>query len=254
MRFIYPLREGQFRELTSSRRFIQSNPELIILYLSHSLDTDNGYVGLSAGQWNALFSKLKGINHRFVGQDIDSTTDLTNLKLNDFIGDGQGCVLIIADGAPDSTLSRNDGFFSPSNFPRYDSYSESPDGQDMADDQIAKLHGNRNLVLATADRKETFHVLSWTLTPGVAEILFSSIEFLATFEAYNRLFWRGYPAFTPASFPNVIYMDSYSAFDLMMLRGWRYDQYYEKTTLEVLTLALAVNLDLASSNCYVADV
>jgi len=236
------------------RRFTQSNPELIILYLSHSLDTDNGYVGLSGDQWSALFSKLRGINHRYTNQNIDSTTDLTNLTLNDFIGSGQGCVLIIADGAPDNTLVRNAGFFSPSNFPRYDSYSESPDGQDMADDQIAKLHGNRNLVLATSDRKETFHVLSWTLTPGVAEILFSSVEFLATFEAYNRLFWRGYPAFTPASYPNVLYMDFYSAYDLMMLRGWSYNQYYERTTLEVLTLVLAVNLDLASSNCYVADV
>ncbi|GIJ86373.1 hypothetical protein Asppvi_005261 [Aspergillus pseudoviridinutans] len=44
--------------------FTAINPELINLYLSHALDTDNGYVVLNDVQWDKVYDIFEGITHR----------------------------------------------------------------------------------------------------------------------------------------------------------------------------------------------
>jgi hypothetical protein len=66
--------------------FTSQYQELIIINLSHTLDTDNDYKDLSQTQWNALFTTLKGINNRRIVSNPGST-DFSNSRLGDFITD-----------------------------------------------------------------------------------------------------------------------------------------------------------------------
>ncbi|PGH08809.1 hypothetical protein AJ80_07768 [Polytolypa hystricis UAMH7299] len=230
-------------------RFTQDNAELIILYISHTVDTNHDYSGFTPQNWDGLFNLMRNINHRYTNSGFGSNDDLTEKTLNDYIGNGSGRVLIIVEGY--DNVPRQDGFFTPSNFPHFDSYSDSSNEKDMADDQVAKLKANRNVVADNNARKDKFHVLSWTLTLQTIENLFNSIERLATELAYDPLFWRGYTAFTATSFPNVIFTDYLGATEVLS-DGNPPGDAYGNTKNEVLSLALAVNLQLASSNCYVA--
>lgn len=96
--------------------------ELVIINLSHTLDTDNKYKDLSQDQWNRLFDTLKTINSRYTIQNPGST-DFSNEVLGKFITD-RASVFIIAQLPNGIALGdyANQGFFSSANFPWYDSY------------------------------------------------------------------------------------------------------------------------------------
>lgn len=99
--------------------FLANNWELVIINLSHTMDTDHDYVRLSQDQLESLFSKLLDLKHRFIApQDV---TDLTTLPLADFIKDGPA-VLIILDNAQAGEDMKpaafaNKGFYTDKNFP-----------------------------------------------------------------------------------------------------------------------------------------
>jgi hypothetical protein len=60
---------------------------------------------------------------------------------------------------------------------------------------------------------------------------------------YDALFWKAWNAFTPWSYPNVVLLDYVG--DLQQLYR---DQPVGK---ELITFAMAMNLAIASKNCYV---
>ncbi|PGH12173.1 hypothetical protein AJ79_04468 [Helicocarpus griseus UAMH5409] len=212
------------------------NPELIIINLDLTLDTDNGYKPFNDDQWSKTFDLFEGVNHRKGG----ITGDLTERTINDYIGNGEAAVIIIASGGP---VRPDKGIYlTRQQFPRYDSYSNSDEIVAMADDQIAKLKGNRNIVADNAQRKDVFHVLSWTLT--LFRVIDQTIADYAIELAYDPLFWRAYHAFTPFSYPNVLYMDFIGSAE-------QSDTTFDRTNGEVTALAMAVNMEIASQNCYV---
>jgi len=215
--------------------FTADNPELVILYLSHSLDTDNGYKELTNPQWNSLMDKLEGLNHRYTGKLTSSNTKLTDLPVNEFIGNGQACVLVVIERS--QAAPRPDrGMFGDDFFPRYDDYSNTDDSNRMGDDQIAKLKANKR------SPDDNFHVLSWTLTLSVTGTIFSndqnSIERYALDYGYDPLFYKAFPSFTKQSYPQVLYMDYLSI-------GGKKDNGVDQPANEVLALAIATNLRAA---------
>ncbi|KAJ4377694.1 hypothetical protein N0V83_000523 [Neocucurbitaria cava] len=97
--------------------FTAQYKELIIINLSHALDTDNQYKNLSQDQWNRLFETLKGVNNRYLASN-PGNHDFSNEVLGEFITD-RASVFIVAQLPSDITLGdyANQGFFSTANFP-----------------------------------------------------------------------------------------------------------------------------------------
>jgi hypothetical protein len=228
--------------------------ELVILNLSHTLDADNGYRTFTPMQWLELYQKLKNINHRFISDKTPTITDdLTEMRLNEFVSQTEGRVLIIASDAPEALLS--EGIFARTNFPLFDRYANTPRERLMATDQLQKLESQRWIVADDKSRKDTFFILSWTLTSNVESILRGkSIAHLALDLAYDSLFWRAYNSFTPQSYPNVLYMDFMGTADWApSIPGQpRWPAMPPNGTYpDVMLLAMAVNLQIASQNSYV---
>ncbi|KAK0659221.1 hypothetical protein DIS24_g4095 [Lasiodiplodia hormozganensis] len=214
--------------------FTSQYNELIILDISHTMDTDNDYTDLSQAQWNTLFTQLQSINHRFNATGVSTSEDLSKRTLNQFIGNGP-CVLIVAELPSGITLGDHfsQGIVASSpNFPFYNSYSNTDELDTMASDQLSKLSSQRK----TPD--DEFFLLSWTLTESVIDTIWGSVPIPGDLnsilelagKAYQPLF-EHFDNFTSQSYPNVLYMDLFGAFD----------QDATAPSTEVAALALAVN-------------
>jgi len=88
--------------------FTANNKELIVINLSHTLNTDVGtssYRAFNQDEWNRLFSQLQGLNNLLVASSLPSgfsasSGDLSQLKLNQFIS-GRAAVVLVAEGSVD---------------------------------------------------------------------------------------------------------------------------------------------------------
>jgi hypothetical protein len=231
--------------------FTSQYKELVIINLSHTLDTDNEYKDLTQDQWNKLFDILKSINNRFTVTS-PGNTDFSNNVLGDFIID-RASVFIIAQLPNGITLGNyaNQGFYSGANFPFYDSYSNTNNRANMESDQFRKLKENRNLVPDSSARKDKFHVLSWTLTQQPEDVLnFDKAIINMAADAFDDLVSEAWNAFTPESFPNVLYVDALGIRDKSVV--FPYDK--PRTVgvnNDIAALAIAVNNGIAGSNGYV---
>ncbi|OCK83889.1 PLC-like phosphodiesterase [Lepidopterella palustris CBS 459.81] len=239
--------------IAAINKFTAQYHELIIINLSHTLDTDNNYVDLSQAQWNQLFAQLGSINNRILNAN-PGNTDFSNNVLNDFI-QNSASVLIIAQLPGGISLGdyANQGIFSQANFPVFDSYSNSNSAETMEADQLQKLAANRNIVADPGSRKDVFHLLSWTLTQQPEDVLNPDRAILnLAVTVYDDLFSTAYNAFTPESFPNVLYMDAYAIRDKPVL--FPYDKPAAVTAYpDVYALAMAVNNGIAARNSYVTS-
>ncbi|KAF2738186.1 PLC-like phosphodiesterase [Polyplosphaeria fusca] len=231
--------------------FTSQYKELIIINLSHTLDTDNDYKDLSQDQWNKLFDTLKGINNRFT-VNSPGKTDYTNTVLNDFIGKSAS-VFIFAQLPGGITLGdyANQGFYNQDNFPLFDSYSNSNDANKMEGDQLQKVKDNRNLVADGSKRKDKFHILSWTLTQQPEDVLnFDKAIMNLGVSVFDDLVDKAYNAFTPESFPNVLYVDSMGIRDKPVV--FPFDKPRSvATNTDIAALAMAINNGKAGRNSYI---
>lgn len=231
--------------------FTSQYKELVIINLSHTLDTDNEYKDLTQDQWNKLFDILKGINNRFTVTS-PGNTDFSNNVLGDFITD-RASVFVIAQLPNGITLGNyaNQGFYSGANFPFYDSYSNTNNRANMESDQFRKLKENRNLVSDSSARKDKFHVLSWTLTQQPEDVLnFDKAIMNMAADTFDDLVSEAWNAFTPESFPNVLYVDALGIRDKSVV--FPYDK--PRTVgvnNDIAALAIAVNNGIAGRNGYV---
>lgn len=195
--------------------FTEANQELIVLYLSHDLDTDVGndaYAPFTQTQWDALLLTLQDINHLFVYAG-SPTTDLTTLPLNTYIGAGKAAVVVVVDASGSGITLGNQagqGFYLPNNFPVYNEYSDTNNLQTMVSDQLAKMAAQKT----TSDA--SYFLLSWTLTQSTEQAatcgigLSQGIVDLAN-SANAQLSSQLLPACNANCFPNIIYIDNISA-------------------------------------------
>lgn len=203
---LFPRRFGCFGLIRTIHSFTAKYKELIIICLSDTANGDTGKGGLTSEEWVSLNTKLKGTKDLYAGI-ADTGVDLTSLPLSKLISSEQARVLIIIDNDTDAQPSN--GIFGPKNFPHEDSYSNTNNQPKMAVDQLAKLKEKRNLVADQASLKDDgFHLLSWTLTTQTSDFVFpATIAGYAVGKVLDPLFWKAYNAFTPASYPTVIYVD-----------------------------------------------
>jgi len=194
-------------------KFSSENNELIILHLSHDLDTDVGnssYSDFTPYQWNDLLVQLlEGLQRLYFTPD----EDLTKIPLNSFIGNGRAAVVVVVEPSSESAVPlsqyRQQGFYPVTAFPIYNKYSNTKILDSMIADQLEKLKEQRS----GAD--SPCFLLSWTLTQDTLGALtcgsfFSqtpSIIQLAS-EANAVLETRLMPACTPECFPNILFVDA----------------------------------------------
>ncbi|KZT08124.1 PLC-like phosphodiesterase [Laetiporus sulphureus 93-53] len=196
--------------------FTDDNAELIVLNLSHDLDTDldPDYEPFTQEQWDALFEQLTGINALFVASN-PSTVDLSTLALSDFIGSGEAAVIVIVEPSNGSiTLGdyASGGFYLYSQFNVYNEYSDTSDLDDMISDQLQKLADVRQ----TPDSQ--LFLLSWTLTQDLADAIDLDQTILQLAATADPLLYTDLiPACTSDTYPNILYVDGFNTSDLAAL-------------------------------------
>lgn len=175
--------------------FLSKNNELVILNLSHTLDTDNGYKTFTQEEQDRLFKQLLNLKHRFVAP---KDTKLATLPLNTFLQDGPAVILLLDNAQANERMSAAafpaSGFYTNADLPIFNSYSNTDNVSKMSSDQLAKLKTQR------VDANSGSFLLSWTLTTILNIRLFARM-------AHDRLFEDLWPAVTRGSYPNYIMID-----------------------------------------------
>jgi len=195
--------------------FTKDNNELVILYLSHDLNTDLGfkaYAPFTQDEWNDLFHQLTGIYNLFFTQ----ANDLTMLKLRDFIGGNRAAAVVVVVEANGISLGNyaNRGFYTPAHFRLYNKYSNNNDVHSMMKDQFDKLKNKH--------RKVKYFLLSWTLTLSPIQVVkcavpgVLSIRDLANI-ANPYLYTKLMSYCTNQCYPNILYTDNILSSDITAL-------------------------------------
>jgi hypothetical protein len=178
--------------------------------------------------------------------------DYSTKTLDSFIG-ASASVLVVAQLPNGISLGNyaSQGFFAANNFPTYDSYSNSNKAGNMESDQLRKLKDNRNVVADAGARKDGFHLLSWTLTQQAEDVLnFDKAIMNLAASVYDDLFDKAFNAFTPESFPNVLYVDAFAVRDKSVLIP--YDKPAKVGAYpDMAALAMAVNNGIVGRNRFV---
>ncbi|KAI1863819.1 uncharacterized protein JN550_009317 [Neoarthrinium moseri] len=236
--------------------FMRDHPgELVILDLNNDCgyDTDAGsldYPRLTADQWAPIWKKFRDNIENPCKRYTDIDPDLTSITMNDYIGDGVGCVLTLARSIPGVSTSEADpakGFYHSNSFPRIGDFSSTDDMRTLAEDQVAKMTMNRAIKGdGAAGNHDSFFVLHWETTISF-DTLDIPIAALAA-QAQSSLFWYAYHMFTPYSYPSVLYVDMLGA-PFRLGLGWTQEEYLAKCQGHLVAMAMAVNLYIAGENC-----
>lgn len=184
--------------------FTSSNQELVVLYLSHDLETDTGYGTFNQDQWNGLFSELANLNHLFVAPNSTSV-DLTMLTLNQFIGSQAAVVVVVEPSSPGISLGgyATMGFYTTANFSVYNQYSDTDDLAMMQQDQLGKLAAQR------PNPNAGYFLLSWTLTQSSSDAI-GGPSILDLANTANSALSNIPPACSAQTYPNIILIDNVS--------------------------------------------
>jgi hypothetical protein len=160
------------------------------------------------------------------------------------------------------------GFYSGRNFPFYDEYSNSNNLANMKSDQLAKLKQNRNIVGEENEKKDAFHIFSWTLTQQPEDVLnfdkaimfvirLPCLQFLPwtnmthrnmAASAFDDLISEAWNAFTPQSFPNVLFVDSLGVRDKSVVFPFDRPKQGLQPNSDIAAFAVAVNNGIAGKN------
>ncbi|KAK0725349.1 PLC-like phosphodiesterase [Lasiosphaeris hirsuta] len=192
--------------------FTAANKELVILNLSHGLNTDlfAGDKGnrLTQAEWEELMTMLLGLQNRVTGRGGEA--DISQLKVSDLISDRAAVLIVVddlIDGRDNERVNIGDfadkGFFRRDQMPLFDRFADEDDQDKMIADQLAKLKTQRQ-----ANDSEMF-LLSWTLTQS--DILdLATQSNIKNGQAANRaLIEKLWPEMSSSSYPNIINVDAY---------------------------------------------
>jgi hypothetical protein len=186
--------------ISQVNKFLDQHNELVVINLSHTLDTDSGYRSLTQDQQNSLFTQLLGLKYRYVAPP--GVSDLSTLTLNDMIARGPAVITILDNQQANEHMQAGSfstqGFYTNAQFPIFNQFADSDQVAVMSRDQIGKMKKQR-----TSPDSDMF-LLSWTLTTVLNIRLFSLM-------AHGALFQDLWPAMNNITFPNFIMLDGIGA-------------------------------------------
>jgi hypothetical protein len=193
--------------------YTANNNELVILYVWAALNTDfqvTTYIPFTQDQWIGLFNELLQIKDLYVSPN-PMTDDLTTLPLSDFIGDNKAAVVVVVALDQGITLGNyaNQGFYlDPTNFNKYDQYSNTDILSNMISEQLQKM----NAFWVKNPHPNSLFLSSWTLTLQTGDIIdtdlgnsnYSILNYAAKANSsLNQLL----EACTSQCYPNIILTD-----------------------------------------------
>ncbi|KAJ0290318.1 hypothetical protein CBS470a_003965 [Colletotrichum nupharicola] len=235
---------------------INENPgEFIFLWMRDMVSFRGGLFGgghpFDGNEMAQFFDKLRGIQNRCRG--LTAATKLQDRVMGELMeqNDGRGCVAIILDQ-----------FGVDARFPQDDPASgiflagKHMDRTDRWEEGVGRSPGELLAYQATgfydADRRRAepsnggdFFVSQWVLNAKHEDAVFYGLENLANYLTTPLLYYGGVAAMTPEMFPTVMLMDYIG----MRVSGERNEN---NLAAELRTLALGLNLYMASENCYVS--
>ena len=177
--------------------FTANHRELIIINLSHSLNTDDRIIkkhSFIQEEWDGAFKILGKINFLYATQK-----NLKKTTLNEFI-EKQSAVFIVLEENADLGDYQRKGFYYKSDFDVVNEYSDKNTVYEMANIQFERMKQNR----------DNYFLLSWTLTqtPDQAlDLREESIIDMAN-RANDRLTHKLYPEISRDNFPKILYTDN----------------------------------------------
>jgi len=206
---------SQINDFTSRYR------ELVIVDLSHDVNTDVGngsYRAFLQDEWDRLLNKLKNdLRYLYIAPD-PTNIDVANLRLRDLIAN-QPAVLVIVRCNSSINIGKfnSSGFYRRDQFSVYDSYSNTPNPDQMSGDQYRKMSQQRT------SPDSGYFVLSWTLTQDPALTVTSLAKVPGT--SILDLAEKGNPNLyrtllnncSTDCFPNVLYIDGVDSSDIAAL-------------------------------------
>lgn len=228
-------------------QFTSENPGEVIFfrlrYLNGILDIPTaGPIYWSADIVNNFFSKLKGINNRC--GHLDPNTKFNKQKASYFMDQngGKGCVLFLLNGnlKPDVPQdSVPDGIYRNPMMDVWDHWSNLPDTEKMANDQVASW----KTVGRSGDFKnDQFLIGQWLVSADAITTTALSIQNIGILPTNPALYWMGVNNMSPESWPTAVLVDYIG---VVVADQWSWDQ----LSAEMYTFAIGMNLYMISENC-----
>ncbi|RBR18149.1 uncharacterized protein FIESC28_06215 [Fusarium coffeatum] len=207
-------------------KFTKDNGELIIINFSHSLQSDvEEWREFNKEEWHNLMKELQKLNNLFIMNDKSKANNLSNVKVDEFIGNGKAAVVCVIEDWGSLSLGDylNQGFFKSGQLNIRNEYANKDETDVMVADQIEKMKHH----MSSNDKR--MFLLSWTLTQQVPEWdgsvrgfagsvtdTLRPIKLLAK-DCNPELFTRLLPEVSESSFPNVVYIDYLDSMEYVAL-------------------------------------
>ncbi|KAH6627538.1 PLC-like phosphodiesterase [Chaetomium tenue] len=235
--------------ISEINRFTSENPGEIIFFTVRYLIgryefPDRGPIMWNTALVNDFFAKLRGINNRCL--NLDTSTGFQNQKASYFMdqNEGKGCVIPLLNGHLDGGVPREspaDGIYDIGRMGISDHWSNKMQASDMAPDQV------NNWRAATRGGASDFGnlmVAQWLVTPDALASTAYSLQNFAIQPTNPSLYWAGVNGMDPEHWPNVLLVDYIG---VQQRDQWAWD----RLSAEIYTLAVGMNLYMASENCNV---
>lgn len=193
---------------------------------------------------NNFFGKLKGVNNRC--GNLDPGVQFQDQKASYFLDQNNrnGCVLFLLDGhlaqGNSPTESPADGIYNfGSHMSIWDNWSNKPQTEDVANDQIADW---KTVGRSGSFNNDQFVIGQWIVSTNALQSTFYTLQNLALKPTNPALYWKGVNGMSPEAWPNVLLVDYLGA-----VVPDRLD--WNSLSADIYTLAIGMNLYMISENC-----
>jgi len=233
--------------ISEINQFTGENPGEIIFFAVRYLVgryelPDRGPIMWNTAIVNDFFSKLRGINNRC--PNLDTSTGFQNQKASYFMdrNQGKGCVVLLLNGHLDNGVPREslgDGIYDMGRMGVSDHWSNKMQASDMAPDQVSNW---RSATRGSASDFGSLMIAQWLVTPDALASTAYTLQNFAIEPTNPSLYWAGVNGMDPEHWPNVLLVD-YIGVQKQDQWGW------DQLSAELYTLAVGMNLYMASENC-----
>jgi hypothetical protein len=231
-------------------QFTSENPgEIVFLALRYLVGRyelpDGGPIYWNQSTVDTFFAKLRGLNNRCA--NLDTSTVFQNQNASYFMGQngGSGCVLPLLNGDLTSTVTGEsvaDGIYHFGRISVQDHWSNMEDASSMGPDQVANW---RSVTRGGSSDYGSLMIAQWLVTPNAVDSTAYSLQSYALQPTNPSLYWAGVNGMDPEHWPNVLLVDYIG---VQLQDQWAWDQ----LSAELYTLAVGLNLYMASENCGVS--
>jgi hypothetical protein len=233
--------------ISEINRFTSENPgEIIFLPIRYLVGRyefpDGGPILWNTAMVNDFFSKLRGINNRCL--NLDTSTGFQNQKTSYFMdhNEGKGCVIPLLNGHLENGVPREsvgDGIYDGGRMGIKDHWSNQMQAEVMAPDQIKTW---RSVTRGGSADYSNLLISQWLVTPDAVAATAYTLQNFAIQPTNPSLYWAGINGMDPEHWPNVLLVDYIG---VQQRDQWAWDS----LSAELYTLAVGMNLYMASENC-----